>query len=68
MNIDSKDGIWTVAMSWAEVNDTYASDQTPAERALSAVADRHDIAQEQLQSTVLRTSDNGMTVVVERNG
>ena len=67
MNIDFQDGIWTVAMSWSEINDAYASNQTPAERALSAVADRHDIALEQLQSTVIRAKDDSMAVVVEQD-
>jgi prolyl-tRNA editing enzyme YbaK/EbsC (Cys-tRNA(Pro) deacylase) len=54
-------------MSWSEVNNTYASDQTPTERAFSAVADRHGVALEQLQSTVVRARDDGMAVVVEQD-
>jgi hypothetical protein len=67
MDIDCQDGIWTVTMSWEEVNEAYASNKTPAERALSAVADRDAVAQEQLHSSVVRTRDGGMAVVVEHD-
>lgn len=67
MNINCQDGIWTVAMSWEEVNEAYASNKTPAERALSAVADQYDVGQEQLHSSIVRARDGGMAVVVERD-
>lgn len=67
MDIDCQDGIWTVAMSWEEVNEAYASDKKPAERALSTIAEEFNISQEQLRSSVVRARDGGMTVVVERD-
>ena len=51
-------------MSWPEVHEAY-EDGSPAERAITAVADRHDVAREQLHSSVIRASEDGMTVVVE---
>jgi chromosomal replication initiation ATPase DnaA len=67
MDIDFQDGIWTVTMSREEVNEAYASNQTPVERVLSAVANQYDISQKQLHSSVVRARDSGMTVVGERN-
>ena len=51
-------------MSWSEAHEAY-EDGSPAERAIAAVADRHDVASEQLRSSVIRASGDGMTVVVE---
>jgi hypothetical protein len=67
MDIDFQDGIWTATMSWEEVNEAYASNQMPVERALSAVTEQFDIPREQLHSSVVRAKDGGMTVVVERD-
>lgn len=68
MDIDFQDGIWTATMSWEEINEVYASNQMPVERALSAVTEKFDISQEQLHSSVVRARDSGMAVVVERDG
>ena len=54
-------------MSWSEAHEAY-EDGSPVERAISAVADRHDVASEQLRSSVIRASEDGMTVVVESDG
>lgn len=67
MNITARNGRWLVRMDWPEVHEAY-EDGTPVERALSAVADRHDVARQQLRSSVVRASDGGMTVVVESDG
>ena len=68
MNITSQNDGWTVKMSWPEVHEAY-EDGSPAEHAISAVADRHDLAREHLRSTVIRASEDGMTVVVvQSNG
>ena len=67
MNITVRDSRWLVRMDWPEVHEAY-EEGTPVERALSAVADRHDVARELLRSSVIRASDGGMTVVVESDG
>lgn len=66
MNITPQNGRWLVRMDWPEAHATY-EDGTPVERAISAVADRHDVAREQLRTSVIRASDGGMSVVVESN-
>lgn len=67
MNITARNGRWVVTMGWPEAHETY-EDRSPVERAISAVADRHDVASEQLRSSVIRANDGGMTVVVESDG
>jgi transposase-like protein len=67
MNITFRNDRWVVAMSWSEAQEAY-EDGSPTERAISAVADRHDVAREQLRSSTIRTSEDGMSVVVEANG
>ena len=52
-------------MNWSEAHEAY-EDGSPAEHAISAVADRHEVAREYLRSSVIRVSEDGMTVVVER--
>ncbi len=64
MNISPRNGRWVVTMSWPEASEAYEG-RSPVERAISAVADRHDVASEQLRSSVIRASEDGMTVVVE---
>jgi hypothetical protein len=54
-------------MSWSEAHEAY-EDGSPAERAIAAVAERHEVAVDQLRSTVIRTSEDGLTVVVESDG
>ena len=54
-------------MSWPEAHEA-SEDGSPAERAIAAVADRHDVASERLRSNVIHASEDGMTVVVESNG
>ena len=51
-------------MSWPEAHEAY-EDGSPAERAIAVVADRHDVASDQFRSSVIRASEDGMTVVVE---
>lgn len=51
-------------MSWAEAHDAY-EDGSPVERAISAVAERHEVPKEQLRSSIVRASENGMTTVIE---
>ena len=67
MNIRRRNGRWVVTMGWPEAHEAY-EDGSPAERAISTVAERHDIAREQLRSSVIRASEDGMTVVVESDG
>ena len=54
-------------MSWPEAHEAYEGG-SPVKHAISAVADRHDVASEQLRSSVIRASEDGMTVVVESDG
>jgi transposase-like protein len=51
-------------MNWPEAHEAY-EDGSPVERAIAAVAKRHDLTDDQLRSTVIRASEDGMTVVVE---
>ena len=67
MNISPRNGRWVVAMSWSEAHEAF-KDGSPAEHAIAAVADCHDIASVQLRSSVIRASEDGMTVVVESDG
>ncbi|HET7325451.1 MAG TPA: hypothetical protein VFJ06_14080 [Halococcus sp.] len=67
MNITARNGRWVVRMDWPEAHEAH-EDSSPVERAISAVADRHDVASEQLRSSVVRASEGGMTVVVESDG
>jgi hypothetical protein len=67
MDIEYEDGIWTVAMDWSAVDETAAADHTPVERALSTVAERGDLPQDQLRSSIVRTTEDGMSVVVVRD-
>ena len=67
MNITARNDRWVVAMSWSEAHDAY-EEGSPAERAIEAVAERHDLAREHLRSSVIRATDNGMAVVVESDG
>lgn len=53
-------------MNWAEAHDAY-EDGLPAECAIAAVAERHDLAREHLRSSVIRTSEDDITVVIERD-
>jgi hypothetical protein len=66
MNITFRNDRWVVAMSWSESQEAY-EDGSPTERAILAVADRHDATREQLRSSTIRTSGDGMVVVVESN-
>jgi hypothetical protein len=54
-------------MSWSEAHEAY-EDGSPAERAIAAVAERHSLTDDQLRSSVIRTHEDGMTVVLESNG
>lgn len=67
MNITARNGRWAVALSWPEVYDAY-EEGSPAERAIAAVAERHDIASKRLRTSIIRASEDGMTVVVESDG
>jgi hypothetical protein len=51
-------------MDWPEANEAY-EDGSPVEQALSAVAEENNVAKEQLRSSTVRASEDGMTVVVE---
>jgi transposase-like protein len=51
-------------MSWKMTHEAY-EDGSPVKRAISAVAERHDVAREQLRSSIVRASDDGMAIVVE---
>jgi hypothetical protein len=66
MNITARNGRWNVTMDWPEAHEAY-EDGSPAERAIAAVAGHHDVAREHLRSTVIRTSEDGLIVVVEPN-
>ena len=67
MEIDYQSGRWTVELSWSEVHEAH-EESSPAERAISAVADRHEVAADQLRSSVIRAHEDGMTVVVDSDG
>jgi hypothetical protein len=54
-------------MSWAEAHEAYENG-SPAERAIAVVSERYDVDADQLRSTVIRTSEDGLTVVVESDG
>jgi hypothetical protein len=67
VNITSRNGRWVVTMNWSEAHDAY-EEESPAERAIAAVARHHNVPRERLRSSVVRASEDGMTVVVESNG
>jgi hypothetical protein len=64
VNITSRNGGWVVTMAWPEAHEAY-KDESPVERAIMAVAERHEVVREHLRSSTIRTSEDGMTVVVE---
>jgi hypothetical protein len=53
-------------MTWPEAHEAY-EDESPAKRAIAVVSERYDVADDQLRSTVIRTSEDGLTVVMESN-
>lgn len=55
-----------MAMSWSERGDIYAAQEHPSERALGAVADWTAVDIDELHSAVMRTSSDGMEVVVRQ--
>lgn len=65
MNIASRNGRWIVTLNWEEVHDAYA-DGSPVKQALSAVAEENNTDREQLQSSIVRATEDGMAVVVEQ--
>ena len=66
MDIERRDNDWLVSLSWEERADIYAAGEHPAERALAAVANRAAVDIDELHSAVVRTSGDGMEVVVRR--
>lgn len=54
-------------MSWEETHAAY-EDSSPVEQALSAVAEENSVDRGQLQSSIVRSNEGGMSVVVERDG
>jgi hypothetical protein len=67
MEITARNGRWNVTIDWPEAHEAYDEEGSPAERAIAAVAERHDVAVDQFRSTVIRTSEDGLTVVVKPN-
>jgi uncharacterized NAD-dependent epimerase/dehydratase family protein len=51
-------------MNWSEAHEAY-EDGSPVERAIVAVAEHHDVTREQLRSSIVRASEDGMTIVAE---
>lgn len=51
-------------MSWSEAHESY-EDSSPAEFAISSVADQYDLAEDRLCSAIIRAHGDGMTVIVE---
>lgn len=64
MEINRQSSGWAVSMSWSEAHESYA-ESSPAELAISSVADQYELAEECLRSVVIRAHRNGMTVIVE---
>jgi hypothetical protein len=53
-------------MNWEEAHEAY-EDGSPVEQALSAVAVENTVEREQLRSSIVRASERGMSIVVERD-
>ena len=66
MEIKRRENDWLVAMSWSERADIYAAQEHPSERVLGAVADWAAVDVDELHSAVVRTSSDGMEVVVRQ--
>lgn len=65
MNIASRNGGWVVTMDWEEVHEAY-EDGSPVEKALSAVAKENNADRGKLRSSIVRATEDGITVVIER--
>jgi hypothetical protein len=66
VDIERRDNDWLGSLSWEERADIYAAGEHPSERALAAVADQATVDIDELHSAVVRTSGDGMEIVVRR--
>ena len=64
MDVKRRENDWLVSLSWEERADIYAAGEHPSEKALAAVADRAAVDVDELYSAVVRTSGDGMEIVV----
>ncbi|WP_273837498.1 hypothetical protein [Halococcus sp. PRR34] len=63
MDIKQQEGEWTVAMSFGKARDV----DSPADHALTAVAEEYAVSRSKIKSRVVRYHEDGVTVVVSQS-